>query len=72
MTTSPTWTPDAADDAYTLIADDIRCRVWRTTFGDWGAMISRRGIGTASYSFATVDEAKAWCEQQIAKVDRRM
>ncbi len=65
MTTKPTWTH--GDDAYTLISGDIRCRVWRTTLGNWGAAISRRGVATAAYNFETPEAAKTWCEHQVAQ-----
>ncbi len=63
--TKPTWTHDPADDAYTLIQGDVRCRVWHTTQNDtWAAVISVRGMFTAAYNFDTADAAKAWCEEQ--------
>ncbi len=67
MTTPPTWTYDASDNAYTLISGNVRCRVWYTSMGNWAAVTSDRGMTSAAYSFATADEAKAWCEQQMAK-----
>jgi hypothetical protein len=65
---TPHWQPDAAGDAYTLIAGDIRCRVWHTQ-GSWNAIVSQRGDATAAYKFETADEARRWCERLI--VERR-
>ena len=71
MTAHPTphaaWHYDPTENTYTLIVGESRCRVWyATTLGTWGAVISRRGVATASYSFATPEHAQHWCEQQIA------
>ena len=67
MTTPPSWTHDADDNAYTLISDTVRCRVWYTSMEDWAAIITQDGTSSAAYSFATADEAKAWCEQQVTQ-----
>ena len=67
-----TWTHDPADNAYTLIRGEYRCNVWRTRLDTWAAAINYRGTSSASYNFTTAEDAKAWCEQQIAKADRRM
>ena len=60
------WTYDPTDDAYTRIQGDVRCRVWRTTLGNWAAVMSYRGISTAAYNFATPEDAQTWCETQAA------
>ena len=65
MTTPPTWTHDAGDNAYTLHSGDNRCRVWYTSMGNWAAIISRRGDATAAYNFATAEAAQTWCEKQV-------
>jgi hypothetical protein len=62
---APQWALDPAGEAYTLIAGDIRCRVWRT-LGTWNAIVSQRGDATAAYKFDTAEAAQAWCEQQVA------
>jgi hypothetical protein len=31
-----------------------------------------RGTSSAAYNFKTAEDAKVWCEQQIAKADRRL
>ena len=59
------WTHDPADNVYTLIRGAARCRVWCTSLDNWAAVISDRGMASASYNFATADEAKRWCEQQV-------
>ena len=61
------WTHDPADNAYTLIRGDLRCRVWLTTLGTWDAVLVHRGISTAAYNFATPEEAQSWCETQAAE-----
>ena len=65
-TTAATWQHDPVDNAYTLIQGEVRCRVWPSTIGGWAAVVSRRGIATASYNFGTPAEARTWCEQQVA------
>ncbi len=62
------WVHDPADQAATLIQGDTRCRVWYTpTTESWAALISVQGDATAAYSFPTPEEAKAWCEAQLAE-----
>jgi hypothetical protein len=68
--TAPHWAPDPAGDAYTLIAGDLRCRVWRTP-GSWSAIVSQRGDATAAYKFETADAARAWCEEIIKERQAR-
>jgi hypothetical protein len=71
MTTPPAWTHDAGDNAYTLISDNVRCRVWYTSLDTWAAaFFMHYGTSRAVYGFNTIEEAKAWCEQQAAKADR--
>jgi hypothetical protein len=64
------WEPDPGREAYTLIAGDIRCRVWRT-MGTWDAIVSQRGDATAAYKFETADAARAWCEKLLEERQRR-
>ena len=61
------WGYDAVEQAATLIAGDVRCRVWRTAADTWAALISVRGDATAAYSFTTREAAQAWCEAQLAE-----
>ncbi len=61
------WHDDTAHQASTLIVERYRCRVWRTALGTWTAVVSRQGGGTDASSFATREEAKAWCEAQVTK-----
>jgi hypothetical protein len=35
--------------------------------GPWLAVISSAGHGAVAYSFATREEAQAWCEAQLAE-----
>ena len=72
MTTPPAWTHDAGDNAYTLIQGEYRCHVWFTSLDTWAAAFNYRGTSSAAYGFKTAEEAKAWCEQQVTKADRRM
>ena len=61
------WHDDTAHQVFTVIVEPYRCRVWRTALGTWTAVVSRRGGGTDAYSFATAEEAKAWCEARVTK-----
>ncbi len=67
MTTPPTWTYDAEDNAYTLIRDTARCRVWFTALGTWAAIVTQHGMSTAAYKFSAHEDAQAWCELQVTK-----
>jgi hypothetical protein len=72
--TLPHWEPDPAGEAYTLIAGDIRCRIWRGRplgLGSWNAIVSQRGDATAAYKFETAEAARLWCERLIAERQRR-
>lgn len=60
------WHDDPDGQAATLIAEPYRCRVWRSAEGTWAAMVSRRGDAEATYSYARLEDAQAWCEAQIA------
>ena len=71
MTTAPAWTHDTGDNAYTLLTGDSRCRVWFTSLDTWAAACMHHGTSRAVYGFKTTEEAKAWCEQQVTKADRR-
>ncbi len=67
MTTPPAWTHDAGDNAYTLISDNVRCRVWYTSMENWAAIITHHGTSSAAYNFSAHEDAKAWCELQATK-----
>ena len=69
---TPRWEPDPSGEAYTLSSGAFRCRVWFTSLNTWAAAHMYHGTSSASYSFTTVEDAQAWCEQQVAKADRRM
>jgi hypothetical protein len=60
-----TWTHDLTDNASTLIAGDVRCRVWLVTLGTGAAVVIHHGISTAAYNFVTLEDAKAWCAAQV-------
>ncbi len=61
------WVHDPAEQAATLIQGEVRCRVWQTASGSWATLISVHGDATAAYSFATREQAQAWCEAQLAE-----
>ena len=61
------WHNDPAEHAATLIAGEWRCRVWYAPIvASWAALVSVHGDATAAYSFATQQDAQAWCEAQLA------
>ena len=61
------WRHSAQGQTNVLTVDLYRCLVWHTTRGTWGAVVNGAGTSTAAYNFDTADEAKAWCEQQVAQ-----
>ena len=65
------WKHNPAEQTYTLIADSCRCLVWRTRLGTWAAVVTCNGEPIASYTFATAEEAKAWCEIEVTKQARQ-
>ena len=61
------WNHDATNDTYTLISGDIRCWVWCSRGIRWNANVSQHGDVLTVYKLRTVEDAKAWCEAQIAQ-----
>ena len=60
-----TWRHSPTGQTYVLTADSYRCLVWQTMRTTWGGVVNSGRESTASYSFATPEEAKAWCEAQV-------
>ena len=66
MTTMPYWEADPNSEAYTLVRDTIRGRVWRSK-EKWEAIISQHGGFLSAGDFRTAEEAQAWCEARVAE-----
>ncbi len=64
----PTWRHSATAQTYALTADSYRCLVWQTMRGTWAAVVTGHGESMASYTFATPEDAKHWCEARAAAV----
>ncbi len=69
MSTMSYWESDPNGEAYTLVRDDIRGRVWRRKEA-WEAVISQHGGFLSAGDFRTADEAQAWCEERITERER--
>jgi hypothetical protein len=61
------WRHDATNDTYTLTVGNIRCFVWRSRGRRWNANVSQHGVVHSVYKLRTAEDAKAWCEAQIAQ-----
>ena len=60
------WRSDDGGQTYTAQQDSCQGLVWRTTAGEWKALV-RWAAGEARYASFTIREvAQAWCEAQFA------
>ncbi len=59
------WQYSAKGPTYVLIATPYRCLVWQTMAGTWGTVVNGHGTSTATYNFATAEEAKTWCKAHV-------
>ena len=61
-----TWTCDATGHTYTCTKQSYQALVWRTSTGEWVAMISQHNIAIAHERCSRLNDAKRWCEAQLA------
>ena len=61
-----TWTRDATGRTYTATKQSYQALVWRTSTGEWVAMISQNNIAIAHERCSRLNDAKRWCEAQLA------
>ncbi len=53
--------------SYTATTDTHQAMVWKTTNGEWSALVSQYGTAIAHDAFSILKDAQAWCEAQIAE-----
>ncbi len=67
------WTSDAAGRTSSCTKDSYQAVVWRTSTGEWGALLSHHHRTMAHVQCLTLQEAQQWCEARLAalaKADR--
>ena len=62
------WTKDPAVEAYSLAMGTCAATVWNAGRHGYAAKITYRGMATAQYGFATLENAQAWCLTQLAEL----
>ena len=60
------WTSDNGGQTYTAQQDSCEGLVWRTTSGEWRALVSWAGSAVGHATFTTLEDAQAWCEAHVA------
>ncbi len=60
------WTRDATGRTYTATKQRYQALVWSTSTGEWVAMISQNNIAIAHERCSRLNDAKRWCETQLA------
>ena len=60
------WTSHNAGERYTTTQGTCQSTVWRDTTGQWTAVVSSEGLAVGQNSFASLEDAWAWCEAQLA------
>ncbi len=69
------WTHDAAGRTYSCTKDDCQAIVWRTSTGEWDALLSHQQRTIAHVQCPTLQDAQHWCEARLAvlaKADRHV
>ena len=65
---APQWRYRAVDGNYTLGYSGVHCRVWRTAADTWRAVVTQpQPAKRTQQTFDTLEDAQAWCEEQIAQ-----
>ncbi len=54
--------------SYTATTDTYQAMVWKTTNGEWSALVSQRQNAIAHDEFSILKDAQAWCEAQIVEI----
>ncbi len=61
------WQKDSAAGTQNVQAGTCEAVVMQTTGGMWTAVVSRSGVEIAHDSFATLQDAQAWCEMHLTQ-----
>ena len=62
------WIFGQASQTYLAERDSIRARVWLAPARTWSARVILPRQEFWRHNFPTADAAKAWCEEQVAKL----
>ncbi len=61
------WTSDTAGRTYTATQQGYQALIWRTSTGEWVAMISQHHAAIAHERCTKLKDAQRWCEAQISE-----
>ena len=62
------WTVDPATTRYTVAYGIYAATVWNSDRHGFAATLTYRGMVTAQYGFATLEDAQAWCLTNLAEL----
>ena len=62
------WTRDPITERPTLATGACTATVWNSGRHGYAATITHRGMATAQYGFATLEDAQGWCLTELAKL----
>jgi len=60
------WTIHPITECPTLAMGTCAATIWNSGRHGYAATITHRGMATAQYGFATLEDAQAWCLTQLA------
>jgi hypothetical protein len=62
------WTKYPDDDRHTLTTGGAEATAWKTPVHGWGASVRYRGMVSATYDQASLEDAQAWCLRELVNL----
>jgi hypothetical protein len=62
------WEQSQNGRMYTGTTHIWQAMIWKTTTGEWSALVSQHQNAVAHDGFAILKDARAWCETQIVEI----
>jgi hypothetical protein len=59
------WEQSPNGRSYTVTTDRWQAMIWKTTTGEWSALVSEHQNAIAHDGFCVLKDAQTWCESQI-------
>jgi hypothetical protein len=66
--TSMNWEHHLYGRSYMATANGYQAMIWKTTTGEWSALVSRQNVAVAHNQFLRLQDAQAWCGQQMTQM----
>jgi hypothetical protein len=60
------WEQSIDGRSYTATTTGYQVMIWKTTSGEWTALVSEHTQDVAHRRFTRLNDAKAWCEEHVA------